>query len=178
MQIGTIGGAVTVNRRPPALAAPGMVAPPATAPRSAAMPQGGSPVSAAPSPADPPAVTGATPPARSASFFGDGSFRSILEAVNPLQHLPVIGNLYREATGESAPLAARLAVGAATGGPIGFLTTALGAVAEDTQMFSQLRDALSERGRVVANPLWGETNGPDTCARAIRLYESLAASGP
>lgn len=106
------------------------------------------------------------------------TFRGFLESFNPLQHLPVIGSLYRDATGESAPIAARLAVGAVTGGPIGFLTTAAGILAEETEMLSHLRDALGERGRAVANASWGETNGPEVCARAIRLYEGLAASGP
>jgi hypothetical protein len=46
------------------------------------------------------------------------SFRDILESFNPIQHIPIVGQMYREATGTQLHPIARIAVGAATG-PIG-----------------------------------------------------------
>ncbi len=46
-------------------------------------------------------------------------------ALNPLQHLPIVGMIYREATGESLPpplaILGSVAMGAIFGGPIGIL---------------------------------------------------------
>lgn len=45
------------------------------------------------------------------------SFRDVLESVNPLQHIPVVGHLYRQATGTQLHPIARMAAGIA-GGPV------------------------------------------------------------
>lgn len=56
----------------------------------------------------------------SALFGDDGlSFRDLLDVINPLQHIPVVGNLYRRMTGDVLDPAMRLAGGALFGGPIG-----------------------------------------------------------
>lgn len=54
-------------------------------------------------------------------FFGeDGlSFGDFLDIVNPLQHLPVIGTIYREITGDEISQGARLAGDTLYGGPLG-----------------------------------------------------------
>ena len=54
-------------------------------------------------------------------LFGDDglSFRDILDLVNPLQHIPVVGNLYRKLTGDTIDPAIRVAGGALFGGPLG-----------------------------------------------------------
>src|SRR5262249_10200466 len=46
------------------------------------------------------------------------SFRDILESFNPIQHIPIVGQLYRDATGTQLHPIARIAVGGATG-PLG-----------------------------------------------------------
>jgi hypothetical protein len=46
------------------------------------------------------------------------SFRDILESVNPIQHLPIVGQMYRDATGTQLHPIARILGGAATG-PVG-----------------------------------------------------------
>ena len=53
--------------------------------------------------------------------FGDDglTFGDVLDVVNPLQHIPVLGNLYRRATGDSIDPATRIAGGALFGGPFG-----------------------------------------------------------
>ena len=53
-------------------------------------------------------------------FGADGfNFRDVLDLVNPLQHIPVVGNLYRHLTGDIAAPAIRIAGGALFGGPLG-----------------------------------------------------------
>lgn len=46
-------------------------------------------------------------------------FDDIVDALNPLQHLPGVSAVYRQATGDDIGLAARLAGGFLYGGPIG-----------------------------------------------------------
>lgn len=47
-------------------------------------------------------------------------FSTLLDIINPLQHIPLVSNLYRELTGDEIEPAARLVGGAVFGGPIGF----------------------------------------------------------
>ncbi|MGY0793996.1 hypothetical protein ACW7BJ_31940 [Azospirillum argentinense] len=51
-------------------------------------------------------------------------FGDLLDAVNPLQHLPGVSQIYRHATGDEIGLPARLAGGFLFGGPIGLLGSA------------------------------------------------------
>ena len=54
-------------------------------------------------------------------LFGDDgfNFRDVLSLINPLQHIPIIGNIYRNLTGDVAAPAIRVAGGALFGGPLG-----------------------------------------------------------
>ena len=55
------------------------------------------------------------------AFGKDGfSFSTILDIVNPLQHIPVISTIYQKLTGDVASPAANIIGGALFGGPIGF----------------------------------------------------------
>lgn len=73
------------------------------------------------SPTTVPAKPGAANPAEAdlGLDFGD-----LLDAVNPLQHLPGVSQIYRHATGDGIGLPARLAGGFLFGGPIGLLGSA------------------------------------------------------
>ncbi|UKJ77665.1 hypothetical protein [Azospirillum brasilense] len=51
-------------------------------------------------------------------------FGDLLDAVNPLQHLPGVSQVYRHATGDDIGLPARLAGGFLFGGPVGLLGSA------------------------------------------------------
>lgn len=59
------------------------------------------------------------------------SFWDLLDVINPLQHIPIINDLYREATGDKIGVGARLAGGALFGGPVGLIGAALNAVLEE-----------------------------------------------
>ncbi len=65
-------------------------------------------------------------------FWGNGgpSFKSVLDTINPLQQLPVIGSIYRSVTGDSISTAARLAGGALFGGPLGFISALANTIVE------------------------------------------------
>lgn len=70
---------------------------------------------ALPDVAPPPA---AAPPMR--PFGDDGlTFGDLIDVVNPLHHIPLLGNLYRKLTGDTIDPAIRVAGGALFGGPLG-----------------------------------------------------------
>ena len=53
-------------------------------------------------------------------FGGDGfSFGDLIDIINPLHHIPVLGTLYRKITSDEIDPAARVAGGALFGGPLG-----------------------------------------------------------
>ena len=68
-------------------------------------------------------------PAGDLSLFAAGgpSFKDLIDTINPLQQLPVIGTLYRAITGDTISTAASLAGGALFGGPMGFMAAAINA---------------------------------------------------
>ena len=62
------------------------------------------------------------------------TFHDALSALNPLQYLPVVGTIYREATGDSVNPALRIAVAGAAGlllGPLGLVAAMIGAAADE-----------------------------------------------
>lgn len=75
-------------------------------------------------------VAAAAPSAAQAAGKGGIGFHDVLSALNPLQYLPVVGNIYRALTGDtiSEPLriAGSMIVSGLTGGPIGALASAAG----------------------------------------------------
>lgn len=68
----------------------------------------------------------AVPPASPVPESYGITFRELLSDLNPLQHIPIIGTIYRTVTGDTIPESARtvgsLAVSGLMGGPIGILT--------------------------------------------------------
>lgn len=62
---------------------------------------------------------------------GEITFAEFLAGLNPLHHLPVIGTIYREATGESIPPVMRVLGGALFGGPLGMLSSAVMAALDE-----------------------------------------------
>lgn len=62
----------------------------------------------------------------------DLSFGDILDVINPLQHLPIIGTLYRNLTGDTLNPAARVMGGFLYGGVVGGLVSVTNAVIEQS----------------------------------------------
>jgi hypothetical protein len=57
-------------------------------------------------------------------------FGDLLQAINPLQHIPVVSTLYREITGTTIEPAARIIGGLVFGGPLGVASALVNAVVE------------------------------------------------
>lgn len=79
------------------------------------------------------------------------TFVDVLRAINPLQYMPVVGTIYRVATGDVAPSGLRTAVsaivGVLTGGPVGLFGCILGSLAEQyLHVEGRLREALVAPG--------------------------------
>lgn len=55
------------------------------------------------------------------------SFSDFLDTVNPLQHIPVVAQIYRQVTGDTISPQARVAGGALYGGPIGLVASVIDA---------------------------------------------------
>jgi hypothetical protein len=68
-----------------------------------------------------------------ADVFGkDGlGFDDILDIINPLHHIPVVGTLYRAITGDELALAPRVMGGALFGGVIGFAAALVNAIIDE-----------------------------------------------
>lgn len=75
---------------------------------------------AAPAPSAQPASQSAPQLGRSLWSHGGFSFKDLLDIVNPLQHLPVVGSIYRYLTGDEPAAGTRIIGDALYGGPIGF----------------------------------------------------------
>lgn len=69
----------------------------------------------------------ATPAASS-----DFSFDDFIDIVNPLQHLPVVGMIYREITGDKIGPVAQIVGGGIFGGPVGAVSGTVNAIVQDT----------------------------------------------
>jgi hypothetical protein len=76
------------------------------------------------------ALAGDPPALQGDDEFTFGDFVSI---INPLQHIPVVSNIYRWVTGDTIKPAARVVGGAIYGGPLGLVTSALNAMVEEVK---------------------------------------------
>jgi len=63
---------------------------------------------------------------------GELGFLDLLDAINPLQHIPVVSTLYREATGDEIGNPARIAGGFLFGGVLGLVGSIANAVLDET----------------------------------------------
>lgn len=70
---------------------------------------------------NPPVQDTVAPPAASFWSAETPSFADFLDVINPLQHIPIVSDIYQAMTGDVSSSAANLAGGALFGGPFGFL---------------------------------------------------------
>lgn len=71
------------------------------------------------------------------------TFADLLDVVNPLHHIPVVGDLYREMTGDSISPQAKIAGGGLYGGPIGLATSVAAVAYEEISGASPLQSIAS-----------------------------------
>ncbi|HYH20722.1 MAG TPA: hypothetical protein VD995_19130 [Azospirillum sp.] len=82
-------------------------------------------------------------------------FGDLIDAINPLQHLPIVSSVYREASGDGIGLPARLAGGFLFGGPMGLLGSAALALFESVtgdSPLGHLRTLAADLGKEDAAP--------------------------
>lgn len=99
------------------------------------------------------------------------TFGDILDAINPLQQLPIVGTIYRHLTGQSISPGSRIIGGALFGGPIGAAVSAFNAMVE-----AGSGEALGER---VLEALEGGSGGTKPAAQvaAVAAPVSVFPSG-
>lgn len=127
------------------------------------------------------AEKGASP---DSGFFGeDGpSFRDIFDAINPLNHIPIISDIFAQETGHQISTAAKLAGGALLGGPIGLVASLVNVVFEQqtgkdvgATMLAALTDAAPSPTMLAAND--SSTDGVVLAADADTAEETVASVG-
>ncbi|MFQ5467456.1 MAG: hypothetical protein ACE5DS_04900 [Kiloniellaceae bacterium] len=91
----------------------------------------------------------------------------LIDIVNPLQHIPLVGDLYRALTGDEISAPARIAGGALFGGPIGFVVALANSVA--TQV---------NGGRDLGETVIAALAGPETPAPTPAQVRTAAAAQP
>ena len=116
----------------------------------------------------------------------DVTFDDVLRAANPLQYVPVVGTIYRLATGDSAPTGLRMAVsaisGALMGGPLGLVLNIGGMLLENfLHMEDRVRTAMapSATPSMAAAPSRTLETGvaPGTTSQATAAYHAAGLLG-
>lgn len=106
-------------------------------------------------------------------------FADLLDVINPLQHIPVVGELYRELTEDQIAAPARIAGGAIFGGPLGFVSGLVNAIFVDA--------AGQNLGEAVLATVFGEDGAepesalaaaPDAAPTAVRQVVAAAPQYP
>lgn len=124
------------------------------------------------------------PDAKQLSMFAEGddepSFWDLLDVINPLQHIPIVNNLYREVTGDKIGVAARLAGGTLFGGPLGLIASAANCILEESSghdvgghVLALFRDENPATGTGTALAA-AEEKAPSPQAQTARMEDSLA----
>ena len=96
-------------------------------------------------------------------------FEDLLDVVNPLQHIPIVSNLYREMTGDEISAPARILGGFLFGGPVGLVASAVNAIAEEATG----RDL----GEAAIATLFGDETDPTAVAETATQTASLDGAG-
>lgn len=84
--------------------------------------------------------------------FGDDglTFGDVIDVFNPLQHIPVVGHIYRKFTGDHIDPAIRVAGGALFGGPIGAALSAVSVAVDEALKAGTDTEAILDDGAQVA----------------------------
>lgn len=95
------------------------------------------------------------------------SFGEFLSAINPLQHIPVIGTIYRAITGDTLSPAAKVVGGTLLGGPVGLVLSA-----GDAMIAEATGSDVGEKVLAMVSPSPDQPTVPENLAAA-----SVAPSG-
>lgn len=95
------------------------------------------------------------------------SFGDVIDMINPLQHLPVIGMIYRELTGDTIKSFSSIIGGTIFGGPVGAVSSTVNAIVKDRTGRDIAENALAAVGFDVGTP---------QDARPEIVYETAAQS--
>lgn len=123
---------------------------------------------------------------------GQLTFNDLLDTLNPLQHIPVISDIYRELTGDSISEQARVMGGTLYGGPIGLISsvaTAAIAAANDGKdlgqqaiaaVFGPDEETPSENSKLASIPTEiASPASPDALVReSLAQHETTASIAP
>jgi hypothetical protein len=74
---------------------------------------------------------------------GEDFFSTLLDIINPLQHIPLVSALYREITGDEISPSARILGGGLFGGPIGLASASANVILEQASGDDLLGHALA-----------------------------------
>ncbi|MEP4378107.1 MAG: hypothetical protein ABJ363_03830 [Alphaproteobacteria bacterium] len=96
---------------------------------------------------------------------GEGFFSTLLDIVNPLQHIPLVSSLYREITGDEISPSARIVGGGLFGGPIGLASASANAIFEQASGDDMLGHALA---------MFSDETGPDIAPLQARAKPAEA----
>ncbi len=90
------------------------------------------PLASPPPPSDRAAADTKPTSATETAWFGDDglTFDDVLDVLNPLHHLPIVGTIYRNLTEDRIDAAPRVMGGTLYGGPIGFVASLFNTVVE------------------------------------------------
>jgi hypothetical protein len=115
----------------------------------------------------------AAAPSHGTTLWSHGSFgfKDLLDIINPLQHLPVIGSVYRYLTGDEPSGGARIVGDTIYGGPVGFGVGVVSTMLTD----GDGRD-LGERALAsVFGPRGGDSASPTAVAQATATAPTAQA---
>ncbi len=96
-------------------------------------------------------------------------FFDFLDMINPLQHIPVVGTIYRAITGDEIRSISRIIGGAVFGGPMGAASGLVTAVIED--------GTGQEPGELALSFVSGKRAESGKAAKAVAHYEQSKRAG-
>jgi hypothetical protein len=110
-----------------------------------------------------PAAVRAQGPTKDATTDNGLSFSDLLGVINPLQHIPVVGTLYRELTGDTISPAAQIAGDALYGGLIGLGSSIVNEVVQSTT------------GNDIGGHIWATLFGDSDEATPVQVADTTPA---
>lgn len=83
---------------------------------------------------------------------GQATFDEVVQALNPMHHIPIVGHIYRAVTGEKINPAFQALGGALFGGISGVVTSALIVMLQNTDVVSDIKSVLNGDIRDATEP--------------------------